>query len=287
MRRGAAVLLITACSAAQPASRAGLACEGTVSCGREQLIEADQVLQDAVRRRGVVVAFSEVLLDDSKLLSEGRGVVSGKEQALAGLGAALERHQMTASPSPASSFTAPFGWTLARADVSSDAELGYSFGWMAQGHYAAVWRRQTGGWKLAVFMHKPAERQEVPSPPWFVPFHGERKPGPAAKQSVSAADIAFAALARQIGMHAAFTTYAAQDAVQLARTMVFGRDSIHQLFKDAPLLHWGPLAGDAAGDLGYTIGAFTAGTRRGNYLTIWRLETDGSWRYILDGGVSG
>ena len=43
----------------------------------------------------------------------------------------------------------------------------------------------------------------------------------------------------------------------------------------------------AARDLGYTVGAYTAGSGRGNYLTVWRLEPDGSWRYVLDGGVSG
>jgi hypothetical protein len=183
--------------------------------------------------------------------------------------------------------TAPFAWTLARADVSGRADLGYSFGWTADGHYAAVWRRHGGDWKLAVFLRKPAEAQKVPPPAWFVPLRGEREPSPAPAHSVSAADSAFAALAQQSGTQTAFTTYAAQDAVQLARTMVFGREGIHRLFDGSPIFHWTPLVEDASQDLGYTIGAYAVGAARGNYLTIWRLEPDGCWRYVLDGGVSG
>ena len=120
-----------------------------------------------------------------------------------------------------------------------------------------------------------------------MPFRGEREPAPRAAHTVSATDTAFAALAKRSGTQVAFTAYAAQDAVQLARTMIFGRDAIHRLFDGAPAIEWGPVAEDAAQDLGYTIGAYALGASRGNYLTIWRLEPDGSWRYVLDGGVKG
>jgi ketosteroid isomerase-like protein len=223
-----------------------------------------------VQRLGVARAFADALLDDGKLLRDGAGLVSGKEAALEELKTAT-----------------PFAWTLARADVSATADLGYSFGWTANGHYAAVWRRQGGDWKLAVFLHKRAEAQDSPPPSWFTPFRGEREPGPRPLRTVSAADTAFAALASRLGTQAAFTTYAAQDAVQLSRTMIFGRDAIHRAFAGSPPLQWGPVAEAAAQDLGYTVGAYTLGGARGNYLTIWRLEPDGSWRFVLDGGVRG
>jgi len=47
---------------------------------------------------------------------------------------------------------------------------------MEKGHYAAVWRRQGGDWKLAVFMQKAAEPQATAPPAWFVPFLGDRAP---------------------------------------------------------------------------------------------------------------
>jgi hypothetical protein len=269
MLRLTAVLLLTlACSAAAP--RAAQSCNGPVSCGREQLIEADQALLHAIQRQGTAKALSDAALEDVKLLAERRGVVSGKENVAAAV-----------RPLP------PLTWTMARADVSADAQLGYSFGWMAKGHYASVWRRREGEWKVAVFLHKPAESQNAAPPSWFAPFRGEREKAAQAAYTVDATDSAFAAYARKAGTQVAFTAYAAQDAVQLARTMVFGRDAIHQLFAGAPAVQWGPIASDAAQDLGWTIGAWTIGEQRGNYLTVWSLQSDGSWRYILDGGVNG
>jgi hypothetical protein len=275
MTRLAAALLATGCTAAMQPPHAGLACSGPVSCGRDQLFEADQALQHAVQRRGPAAAFGEVLLADARYLLEGKGIVSGRQQIEVELGS-----------------SAPFIWTAARGDVSAGAELGYTFGWTSsgavRGHYAAVWKRQGGDWKLAVFMKKPAKAQEAAPPAWFAPFRGEREAGPPAAQSVSAADAAFAALARATGStQQAFTTYAAQDAVRLAATMVFGRDAIHDLLQRAPLIEWAPIAEDSASDLGYTVGAYQARSARGNYLTIWRLQSDGAWRFVLDGGVKG
>ena len=271
MHRLAVLLLTIACATTRHPQRAESSCTGVVGCGREQLVASDQALRQAIQKRGMAPAFTEAFREDAKLLIEGKGVISGKQRVLAELG-----------PMP------PFAWTLARADVSSDAMLGYSFGWMEKGHYAAVWRRQGGDWKLAVFMQKAAEPQATAPPAWFVPFLGDRAPvAVVATESVSAADTAFAELGQKTGTQAAFTTYAAEDAVQLARTMIFGRAAIHQLFDGAPPIQWAPIAGDAARDLGYTVGAYTAGSGRGNYLTVWRLEPDGSWRYVLDGGVSG
>jgi len=170
------------------------------------------------------------------------------------------REQLVASDQALQQAIQKQGLAPAFAEVfQDDAKLGYSFGWMEKGHYAAVWRREGGDWKLAVFLQKAAEPQAAAPPAWFVPFRGDREPlAIAAKESVSAADTAFSELGQKTGTQAAFTTYAAEDAVQLARTMIFGRAAIHQLFDGAPPIQWGPIAGDAARDLGYTVGAYTA-----------------------------
>jgi len=50
-----------------------------------------------------------------------------------------------------------------------------------------------------------------------------------------------------------------------------------------------------SGDLGYTYGNYEFITMDslqkesktyGNYVTIWKRQADGSWKYVLDGGVS-
>jgi len=270
-----AIVLATACSATMQTPRADLPCTGPVSCGREQLLEADQAVQHAVQKEGLAAALGETSLPDFKLLSPGRGVVAGRQQIEALLRA-----------------SAPFTWTLARGDVSARGDLGYSFGWTstgeARGHYAAVWKRRNGEWKLAVFLHKPARAQELAPPAWFAPYRGEREAPPLPAESVAQADTAFAALARRTGStQQAFTNYAAQDAVQLGPTILFGRDAIHEAMARAPLIEWGPIADDSAADLGYTVGAYRTPSAQGNYLTIWQLQSDGSWRYVLDGGVTG
>ena len=62
------------------------------------------------------------------------------------------------------------------------------------------------------------------------------------------------------------------------------------------LLSWKPVKAESSssGDLGYTFGnwylksktkAGTDTTYYGNYISIWKKQPDGSWKYIFDAGV--
>jgi ketosteroid isomerase-like protein len=62
-------------------------------------------------------------------------------------------------------------------------------------------------------------------------------------------------------------------------------------------LRWEPVLGNAAasGDLAYTVGraVFIGKEADGKqstdyvkYLTVWRRQVDGTWRYVTDGGNS-
>jgi ketosteroid isomerase-like protein len=64
---------------------------------------------------------------------------------------------------------------------------------------------------------------------------------------------------------------------------------------DGPSLTWTPTKGEVigAGDIGYTTGASvfrarradgTVSDRRGQYLTVWKKQPDGTWRVIFDTG---
>ena len=79
-----------------------------------------------------------------------------------------------------------------------------------------------------------------------------------------------------------------------------GRDAVMKEWNDfftadGPTLSWTPARGEVvgAGDLGYTTGrSLFRGKgpdgqlveRRGEYLTVWRKQKDGSWKVIFDTG---
>jgi ketosteroid isomerase-like protein len=79
-----------------------------------------------------------------------------------------------------------------------------------------------------------------------------------------------------------------------------GRDAVMKGWEeffapDGPSLTWAPIKGEVfgAGDFGYTTGRSVfrqKGTdgkvieRRGQYLTVWRKQADGSWKVVFDTG---
>jgi ketosteroid isomerase-like protein len=76
------------------------------------------------------------------------------------------------------------------------------------------------------------------------------------------------------------------------------REAVTKMFADSSFtLTWEPLQGDvgASGDLGYTIGHWEARYRNdkgaparstGRYLTIWKQQSDRSWKVVQDIGVT-
>jgi len=64
---------------------------------------------------------------------------------------------------------------------------------------------------------------------------------------------------------------------------------------DGPKLSWAPTKAEAlvAGDIGYTVGTWerhtkaadgTIKTTKGQYLTVWKKQKDGSWQAAYDNG---
>jgi ketosteroid isomerase-like protein len=106
------------------------------------------------------------------------------------------------------------------------------------------------------------------------------------------ADRAFAALSAKRGPGPAFQAFAAPDVTLLNAAQP--HTTPEQLGKGFPpdlQIAWEPDEAviSAGGDLGYTMGHATVThpdkVEKSRYLTIWRKQPDGSWKFILDGGV--
>ncbi|MEO6612401.1 MAG: DUF4440 domain-containing protein [Chitinophagaceae bacterium] len=124
------------------------------------------------------------------------------------------------------------------------------------------------------------------------------------KNEVISADIAFSKLSADSGYQKAFVAYAAENMVRLnpRQSATFGRNQLIEEFKkdtgspaDAPTLTWKPLHVEVAdaGDFASAFGDWEIRTRLpgnkdtilyGNYITVWKKQSDGTWKFILDGG---
>ncbi len=106
---------------------------------------------------------------------------------------------------------------------------------------------------------------------------------------VVAVEREFAADAQARGWIAAFKKYAAPEGIWLQPDPGNAQAALAKE-PDEPAnrsLKWWPIwAGVAAsGDIGFTSGPYTVGGNRyGHYFTVWAKQTDGSWRWIFDGG---
>lgn len=124
------------------------------------------------------------------------------------------------------------------------------------------------------------------------------KPNP---EDLIRVDKEFSVSSKENGMKHAFLEYAADSAVLLQKNImpIVGKEAIFESFQSFSdtgfVLTWEPLYADisASGDLGYTYGLFTSHTTSGNllgrgkYVTIWKKQVDGTWKYVLDGGNEG
>ena len=120
----------------------------------------------------------------------------------------------------------------------------------------------------------------------------------AARESLVAAELAFARQSVERGMRAAFLDNFADDGVNFSpdpgntRARFLARPETMEPF----VLDWHPAiaAVARAGDLGFTTGPVTITGRapavrepaHGMFFSVWRRQADGRWRVIVDGGVS-
>lgn len=112
-------------------------------------------------------------------------------------------------------------------------------------------------------------------------------------------DLQFSNLSKAQGTKVAFLQYMDSNAVLLKPNQypVVGEAARLYYEKQATdtsvHLTWAPQSAMMArsGDLGYTYGIWTLAakdtTLQGTYVTMWRKQKDGSWKFVLDTGNSG
>ncbi len=116
------------------------------------------------------------------------------------------------------------------------------------------------------------------------------------KQEIRETEQSFAKMAREEGIHVAFITYAAEDAVLMRNNdLVVGKNNIDLFYKNQTSkgLTWIPefVEVAASGDLAYTYGhyTYTYTDTFGNTIedigifhTVWKRQPNGTWRFVWD-----
>ena len=119
--------------------------------------------------------------------------------------------------------------------------------------------------------------------------------------SLIKADSDFSGMSVKEGMFKAFLFYMADDGVILRDNNYpsRGKEELRKRFEGISdtsfVLSWEPLYENISesGDLGYTYGIHstlekaTGRITKGTYLTIWKKQSDGLWKFVLDTGTQG
>jgi len=136
------------------------------------------------------------------------------------------------------------------------------------------------------------------TPAWSSPTTADKE---ALKTKLARMEDAFCALAKAKGIRAAFEHYAAPDVafIDTDPRRYRGLAAVEaRIGPDRPgvTLTWSALFTDVSDDgtLGYNWGRYETRfpgadgqetVRTGFFLTIWKRQADGSWRYVMDTGV--
>ena len=108
---------------------------------------------------------------------------------------------------------------------------------------------------------------------------------------VAESERAFAAMAQDRGVSAAFRHFAADDAILFAPDPLRAKDYLETAAEPPGSLRWWPVYTgiSQSRDLGFSTGPFVsehdAHIGHGWFFTIWQRQHDGSWRWLLDHGT--
>jgi ketosteroid isomerase-like protein len=302
-------------SAAEPAAAARSAAaaeqKSSHASARRLLFAADALHATLIQAFGPVDGWLALTTEDVIYLGPDAGIVRGR----GAVRAALVAGQPVGARISVKR-------TLAGGDLSADGSFGFTFGWFEQtaraadgsvavthGTYTACWRRvgalflvEADLAKVYPLAHDPV-REGFPLLVSGPGAQGTPRPGEVAdlRAGLLDADRQFEADSLAEGYSQAFVDHAAPFAMPIGGKNFYFLEGAPEIaafyagWTPAETLAWTPrFAGTgASGDLGYTAGtsddAYTnpdgsVDHYYGTYLTLWRRESGGGWRWIADGG---
>jgi ketosteroid isomerase-like protein len=209
-------------------------------------------------------------------------------------------------------------WQPLGGGVSDDLRAAYTFGITVRAgassppqleRYIAFWAREPGGpWRIIAYSEvngqastheRPKTSDEDSAAAAGLSRGSTGRPADEARIQVRAADSSFSDLSYRMGAAFAFSNTAAADAVVFGDPqLVVGPRAIDEYLEaraGQSSLVWQPVLAWVAGsrDLGFTVGESTstgrgssgaAVQRSGKYLTVWKRQPDGTWKFVVDGG---
>lgn len=122
-------------------------------------------------------------------------------------------------------------------------------------------------------------------------------------EEIMKTDLAFSKYSEENGTEAAFLAFADEKSVLLrdGGLPLVGKPALREHMEKSPsgniILTWKPLFAEtsSSGDLGYTYGTYEVRSNdnpeekasEGCYVSIWKKQTDGTWKWVLDSGTEG
>ena len=134
----------------------------------------------------------------------------------------------------------------------------------------------------------------------FLPTAAQKKRSADELTQMVETERAFSRMSEEKGIREAFDAFIADDGILFRPRAVRGRKWMqeHPLPSSdkRPLLTWQPIYAfmSRSGDLGYTTGPWqykndikdSKASAFGNFMTVWKKQADGNWRFVLDLGIS-
>ena len=270
---------------------------------RDSLVQLDMSRGDSVAARGIVEGALALARVDIVYLRAGVPTLYGRDAA---------KTLLTRSR-PAPPAGAAYTWQPLGAELSADHRSAYTYGVVTVAtpatppviradRYIAFWEREPQQpWRIVAYAEVGGPAVELQVTPEQTTPPAQSITGHVADfhNSLKSLDSAFSDLADRSGVAAAFAAYVAdQGAVFAGPELVVGPRQMEEYYRlqaAGTSLIWTPVfaGGAASEDLGFTVGNYVATGRGpsgaavqrfGKYLTVWKRQRGGEWKFVIDGG---